>query len=71
MLKTYLAVLSNVNTLIRGQPNYTVAQLHIECLGGLQRLPLCRLSPTLVTYHHEVTGIPLGDVVRLRHRGTY
>ncbi len=31
---------------------------------GKECLPLCRLSPNLVTYHHEVAGIPLGEVSR-------
>ncbi len=29
-----------------------------------QRLPLCRLSPNLVTYLHEVASMPLGEVSR-------
>ncbi len=31
---------------------------------GKQCLPLCRLSPILVTYNHEVASIPLGEVSR-------
>ncbi len=31
---------------------------------GKQYLPLCRLSQNLVTYHHEVASIPLGEVSR-------
>ncbi len=31
---------------------------------GKQCLPLYRLNPILVTYHHEVARIPLGEVSR-------
>ncbi len=31
---------------------------------GNQCLPLCRLSPNLVTFHHDLASVPLGKVSR-------
>ncbi len=35
-----------------------------ERIWGKQCLPLCRLSLDLVTNHHEVASVPLGEVSR-------
>ncbi len=41
-----------------------------EYLWGNQCLPPCRLSPNLVSYHHEVARL-VRKFVRFHHRGTY
>ncbi len=62
--KTSLTPRQSLNAFLEPGPIRTFELVEARMSRGKKCLPLCRLSPNSVTYHHEVASVPLVEVSR-------